>query len=100
MGDHVDTGQAITFKVVYSFSLVSYDWELNRCGFFRPGTTKLGESTNERREASSMVFPIKPVLVPSLERCLQWQIQEVVVRAHLEAYTTYNLYCLGAGLIF
>jgi hypothetical protein len=46
-----------------------------------------------------MVFTIKPRLVPSLERSLHWQIQEAVVRAHLEAYAAYNLSFIGTVLI-
>jgi hypothetical protein len=59
MGGHADTGQATTFNVVDSVAQVSYDRELDKCGFFRPGNTKLGESTNERRKAKFMVFAIK-----------------------------------------
>jgi hypothetical protein len=46
-----------------------------------------------------MVFAIKPRLVPSLERSLHWQIQEVVVRSRLEAHVAYNLPFIGTGLI-
>jgi hypothetical protein len=60
MGGHADTGQALIFKVVDSVAQGGYDWELDRCGFFRPGTTKLKESTNNGREARFMVFAIKP----------------------------------------
>jgi hypothetical protein len=70
MGGHTDTGQAMTFKVVDSVTHDGYDWELGRCVFIRPGTTKLGESTNERREARFIVFAIKLGLVPSLERSI------------------------------
>jgi hypothetical protein len=72
MGGHTDTGQATTFKVIDSVALGGYDWELDRCGFFRPGTTELGESSNEGQEAMFMVFVIKPGLVPSLEQSLYW----------------------------
>jgi hypothetical protein len=67
MGSNADTGQAVTFKVIDSVGQGGYDWELGRCGFFIPGTTELGESANEGREARFMVFTIKPGLVPSLE---------------------------------
>jgi hypothetical protein len=40
-GGHVDTGQAMIFKVVDSVAQGGYDWELGGCGFFGPGTTKL-----------------------------------------------------------
>jgi hypothetical protein len=99
MGSHVDTGQVMPFKVINSVAQGGYDWELDRCGFFRPGTTELRESANEGREARIMVFTIKPGLVPSLERHLHWQIQEVVVRANLEAYAANNLPCISVGLI-
>jgi hypothetical protein len=46
-----------------------------------------------------MVFAIKPRLVPSLERSLHWQIQEVIVRSRLEAHTAYNLPFISTGLI-
>jgi hypothetical protein len=67
MGGHVDTGQAPIFKVIDLVAQHDYDWELGRHGFFRPGATKLGESTNEGWEARFMVSAIKPGLVPSLE---------------------------------
>jgi hypothetical protein len=47
MGDHVDIGQALIFKVVDSVGQGGYDWELSRCGFFGPGTTEQRESANE-----------------------------------------------------
>jgi hypothetical protein len=65
-GGHTDTGQAWIFKVVDSVAQGGYDWELGRCGFFRPGTPELVESANEGREARLMVFRIKPGLMPSL----------------------------------
>jgi hypothetical protein len=70
MGGHTDTGQALIFKVVDSIAQGGYDWELDRCEFFRSGTTELGESANEGREARFIVFAIKPGLVSSLERSL------------------------------
>jgi hypothetical protein len=99
MGSHIDTGQALIFKVVDSVAQGSYDWELGRCGFFGPGTTKLRESANEGQEARFMVFTIKLGLVPSLEQSLHWQIQEAAARARLEAYATDNLPFIGTGLI-
>jgi hypothetical protein len=62
MGGHADTGQALIFKVIDSVAQGDYNWELGRCGFFRPGTTELGESTNEGREARFKVFTIEPGL--------------------------------------
>jgi hypothetical protein len=70
MGGHTDTGQALIFKVVDSIAQGGYDWEFDRCGFFRSGTTELGESANKGREARFIVFAIKLGLVPSLERSL------------------------------
>jgi hypothetical protein len=67
MGGHTDTCQALIFKVIDSVAQGGYDWELDRCGFFRPGTTELGESANEGWEARFMVFTIKLGLVTSLE---------------------------------
>jgi hypothetical protein len=67
MGGHADTGQALIFKVVDSAAQGDYDWELDSCGFFGPGTTELRELANEGQEARFMVFAIKPRLVPSLE---------------------------------
>jgi hypothetical protein len=67
MGDHADTGQALIFRVVDLVAQGGYNWELSRCGFFRPGTTELGEKANEGWETRFMVFTIKPGLVPSLE---------------------------------
>jgi hypothetical protein len=99
MGGHADTDHTLIFKVVDSVAQGSYDWELDKCGFFRPGTTELRESANEGREARFMVFTIKPELVPSLERCLHWHIQEATVRARLEAYAIDNLLFIGTGLI-
>jgi hypothetical protein len=99
MGSNADTGQATTFKVVDSVGQGGYDWELDRCGFFRPGTTELGESANEGREARFLFFAIKPGLVPSLEQCLHWQTQEAAARVSLVAYAANNLPFIGAGLI-
>jgi hypothetical protein len=99
MGGHPDTGQALIFKVVDTIAHGDYDWELDRCGFFRLGTTELGESANEWREARFMIFTIKPGLMPSLERSLNWQIQEAIVRACLEAYATNNLQFIRTRLI-
>jgi hypothetical protein len=72
MGGHADTGQALIFKVIDLVAQGGYDWELDRCGFFRPGTTKLEELANEGREARFMIFAIKTGLVSSLERSLHW----------------------------
>jgi hypothetical protein len=80
MGGHVDTGQALIFKIVGSVAQGDYNWELGNCGFFSPGTTELRESTNEGWEARFMVFVIKLRLVPSLERGLHCQIQEAAAR--------------------
>jgi hypothetical protein len=99
MRGHVDIGQALIFKVVDSIAQGGYDWKLDRCGFFRPGTTKLRESTNEGWEARFMIFIIKLGLVTSLERSLHWQIQESTARARLEAYVIDNLPFIGTGLI-
>jgi hypothetical protein len=46
-----------------------------------------------------MVFAIKPGLMPSLERGLQWEIQEAIAGVSLEAYATNNLVVIDAGLI-
>jgi hypothetical protein len=67
MGSHTNTGQVTTFKVIDSVGQGGYDWELDRYGFFRLGTTVLEDSANEGREARFMVFAIKPGLVSSLE---------------------------------
>jgi hypothetical protein len=67
MGGHVDTDQALIFKVIDLVAQGGYDWELDSCGFFRPSTTEIRESSNEGREARFMVFTIKPGLVPYLE---------------------------------
>jgi hypothetical protein len=67
MGGHTDTGQALTFKVVDSVAQDGYDWELGRCGFFRPGIIELMKLANEGWEARFMVFAIKLGLVPSLK---------------------------------
>jgi hypothetical protein len=53
IGGHADTGQALIFKVVDSVAQGGYDWELDRCGFFRLGTTELGESANKGWDARS-----------------------------------------------
>jgi hypothetical protein len=98
MGGLTDTSQALIFKVIDSVAQGGYDWELDRCGFFRPGTTELGESANEGWEARFMVFTIKG-LVSSLERSLHWQIQEAAMRACLEAYAANNLLFISTGLI-
>jgi hypothetical protein len=47
MGSHADTSQAMTFKVIDLVAQGGYDWDLGRCGFFRAGTTELGESMNK-----------------------------------------------------
>jgi hypothetical protein len=60
MGDHADTCQALIFKVVDSVAQGGYDWKLDWHGFFGSGTTELGVSANEGREARFMVFAIKP----------------------------------------
>jgi hypothetical protein len=99
MGGCADTGQALIFKVTDSVAKGDYNWELNRCGFFRSGTTKLGESANEGREARFMVFATKLGLVLSLERSLHWQIHEAAARVRFEAYATNNLPFIGARLI-
>jgi hypothetical protein len=99
MGGRADTGQALIFNVVDLVAQGGYDWELDRCGFFGPGTTELRESTNKGQEARFMVFTIKPGLVPSLERSLHWQIQEATARACLEAYAANNLSFIGTVLI-
>jgi hypothetical protein len=72
MGSNADADQATSFKVVDLVGHGGYNWELDRRGFFRSGTTILGESANEGREARFMVFTIKLGLVPFLERCLHW----------------------------
>jgi hypothetical protein len=68
------------------------------CVFFKKGNTELEESANEGQEARFMVFAMKHGLMPSLERCLQWQIQEAAARASLEAYATNNLSFIGTRL--
>jgi hypothetical protein len=83
MGGHADTSQALIFMVIDSVPQGGYDWEVNRCGLFRPGPTVLGKSANEGQEVRFMVFAIKSGLVPSLERSLHWQIQEVTARAFI-----------------
>jgi hypothetical protein len=55
MSGHVDSGQALTFKVVDLVAQGDYDWELGRSGFFGPGTTELRKSANDGREARFMV---------------------------------------------
>jgi hypothetical protein len=67
MGGHTDTDQALIFKVADLVAQGGYNWELDRCGFFRLGTTKHRESANEGRGARFMVFAMKAGLVPSLE---------------------------------
>jgi hypothetical protein len=99
MHGHADTDQALIFKVVDSVHQDDYDWELGRCGFFRPGTTELRESANEGQEARFMILVIKPRLVTSLERNLHWQIQEATARARLEAYAANNLLFIDTRLI-
>jgi hypothetical protein len=59
MGSNADADQAVSFKVIDLVGQGGYNWELDRCGFFRPGTTILGESTNKGQEARFMVFVIK-----------------------------------------
>jgi hypothetical protein len=46
-----------------------------------------------------MVFTIKPGLMPSLERSLNWQIQEAIVRACLEDYAANNVPFISTRLI-
>jgi hypothetical protein len=74
MGGHTDISQALIFKVIDSVAQGGYDWKLDRCGFFGPGTTELRESANEGWGVRFMVFAIKPGLVPSLEQNFHWQI--------------------------
>jgi hypothetical protein len=66
MGRRAHTCQAFIFKVVDLVGHDGYDWELSRCGFFRPGTIELREPANEGWEARFMVLTIKPGLVPSI----------------------------------
>jgi hypothetical protein len=75
------------------------DWELDRYWFFNPGSDVLREAANEGREAWFMVFTIKLGLMPSLERGLQWEIQEAAARASWEAYAVNNLPLISIGLI-
>jgi hypothetical protein len=42
-----------------------------------------------------VVLVIEPRLMPSLKRCLHWEIQETTAGAGLEAYTVDNWLALG-----
>jgi hypothetical protein len=47
-----------------------------------------------------MIFAIKPLFMPALERYFQWEIEEIMVRMSLDADTTDDISLGSARLIF
>jgi hypothetical protein len=74
IGSHTNSGQVVPLKAIDSVGQCDYDWELDRCRFFKPSTVVLGESANEALEARFMIFTVEPGFMPSLERSFHWEI--------------------------
>jgi hypothetical protein len=56
--------------------------------------------TDEGGKVGSMIFSRKPVCMPTLERCFQWDIEETMVWTSLDADTADVWSVGGARLIF
>jgi hypothetical protein len=56
--------------------------------------------TNEGWKTQLMVLTIEPLLMSVLERSFQWRVEEVLVRAGLDANAAHHLVLGSAGLIF
>jgi hypothetical protein len=51
----------------------------------RPKSRQTEKATNEGGKGGFVVFAIKPLFMPTLERCFQWKIEEIMVQMSLDA---------------
>jgi hypothetical protein len=74
----------------------------------RAVTASISDSTGSSTQDASdkgwkawfVIFAIKPLFIPTLERCFQWKSVEIAVQASLDANTVDDLPLGGARLVF
>jgi hypothetical protein len=100
VGDHTDSGQAESFQLADSTGQGNHDRHFIIHWLYDPSRVILRKTTNERGKARFMVFIVEPLIMPTLERRFQGEVEEVTVGTSLDANANYHLPFGSIGLVF